>query len=55
MTQIQYKQCQLFFHETIHWWQHVGSVSGIILSLCYPAQIHINHVHLKDLLKKWGR
>lgn len=43
-----------FFHETIHWWQHVGSVSGIILSLCYPAQIHINHVHLKDLLKKMG-
>ncbi|HEA9924317.1 TPA: hypothetical protein RXU73_003968 [Yersinia enterocolitica] len=43
-----------FFHETIHWWQHIGSVSGIILSMCYPAQIHINHTHLRELLKKPG-
>lgn len=24
------------FHETIHWWQHVGSTFGFIYSLSYP-------------------
>ncbi|WP_233985938.1 hypothetical protein [Pectobacterium versatile] len=43
-----------FFHETIHWWQHIGSVSGMILSMCYPAQIHLNSSYLKDLLIKKG-
>jgi hypothetical protein len=27
-----------YLHETIHWWQHVGTTSGVILSLCYPTQ-----------------
>lgn len=29
-----------YLHETIHWWQHVGSSAGLILSLAYPAQIY---------------
>lgn len=24
-------------HETIHWWQHIGSTSGFLLSLSYPV------------------
>lgn len=24
-----------YIHETIHWWQHVGSTSGLLLSLSY--------------------
>lgn len=28
-----------YLHETLHWWQHVGSSAGLILSLAYPAQI----------------
>ncbi|MBU2539121.1 MAG: hypothetical protein KKH22_11855 [Proteobacteria bacterium] len=43
-----------YFHETLHWWQHIGSVSGFILSLTYPAQTHVNHKHLKDYLHQTG-
>lgn len=28
-----------YLHETLHWWQHVGSSTGLILSLAYPAQV----------------
>jgi hypothetical protein len=27
-----------YFHETLHWWQHVGSTLGLLLSLSYPYQ-----------------
>lgn len=43
-----------YLHETIHWWQHVGSTSGLLLSLSYPAQAHINHEHLKEYIKYTG-
>jgi hypothetical protein len=29
-----------YLHETIHWWQHVGSTAGLVLSLAYPAQVY---------------
>lgn len=29
-----------YLHETVHWWQHMGSTAGLILSLAYPAQIY---------------
>ncbi|TOL65483.1 hypothetical protein CGH92_24230 [Vibrio parahaemolyticus] len=38
-----------YLHETIHWWQHIGSTSGFILSLCYPLQAHTNVNLIKDL------
>lgn len=28
-----------YLHETLHWWQHVGSSAGLVLSLAYPAQV----------------
>lgn len=31
-----------YLHETIHWWQHVGSTTGLVMSLCYPLQTHCN-------------
>lgn len=43
-----------FFHETIHWWQHVGSTTGLMLSFAYPAQSHVNHTHLLELLRTLG-
>jgi hypothetical protein len=43
-----------YLHETIHWWQHVGSTSGLLLSLTYPAQLHLNHKHLRDFLVRSG-
>ncbi|MBF4377296.1 hypothetical protein, partial [Vibrio anguillarum] len=44
-----------YFHETIHWWQHVGSITGFILSMSYPSQTHINVQHLKEYLKYTGK
>ncbi len=54
VTDKQIQAFSTFFHETIHWWQHVGSTSGLILSLSHPAQAHINHGHLLEFLKTIG-
>ena len=43
-----------YVHETIHWWQHIGSTTGLMLSLSYPGQSHANHTHLKKLLAQIG-
>lgn len=52
-----------YLHETVHWWQHVGSTFGFVMSASYPAQAHINIDHLRHLarsgkagksLKKWA-
>lgn len=29
-----------YLHETIHWWQHIGSNFGLMASLRFPAQTH---------------
>ncbi|MBL8676874.1 MAG: hypothetical protein JNJ47_05580 [Alphaproteobacteria bacterium] len=41
-------------HENIHWWQHIGSSTGLLLSLLYPAEAHQNHKHLKKILEEIG-
>jgi hypothetical protein len=43
-----------YLHETVHWWQHVGSSAGFLMSLSYPAQAHANYHHLKSLLLSLG-
>ena len=43
-----------FLHENIHWWQHVGSTTGIFLSLIYPAQSHLNRKYLTEILYDLG-
>jgi hypothetical protein len=43
-----------YLHETIHWWQHIGSTTGLILSLSFPAQAHANYTHLKEFLMRIG-
>jgi hypothetical protein len=43
-----------YVHETIHWWQHIGSTTGLMLSLSYPGQSHANHSQLKNLLAQIG-
>jgi hypothetical protein len=43
-----------YLHETIHWWQHVGSTSGLLMSLSYPAQAHANYDQLKNLVAAIG-
>ena len=39
----------VYLHETIHWWQHVGSTYGLMLSMTYPAEAHANHHRLSTL------
>jgi hypothetical protein len=43
-----------YLHETVHWWQHIGSSAGFVRSLSYPAQAHANYKHLKHLLATVG-
>jgi len=43
-----------FLHETVHWWQHIGSTTGLMLSFASPAKVHINRRHLLSLLATVG-
>lgn len=43
-----------YIHETIHWWQHVGSTSGLLFSLSYLAQCHSSMGELKEVLASVG-
>jgi hypothetical protein len=43
-----------YFHETIHWWQHIGSTTGLLLSLSPILQTHINYEYLKSVLQNIG-
>lgn len=43
-----------FFHETIHWWQHIGSTTGFMLSMAYPAESHVNRTNLLGILRDIG-
>ena len=56
-SQITFEQVQAFstlLHETIHWWQHIGSTAGLILSLSNPVQTHMNFGDLKTFLCEFG-
>lgn len=43
-----------YIHETVHWWQHVGSTSGLLLSLSYLAQTHSSMAQLRDVIATFG-
>ena len=43
-----------YLHETVHWWQHIGSTAGFMRSMSYPAQSHANFKHLRRLLEAIG-
>ncbi|MDC7682161.1 hypothetical protein PQU92_02670 [Asticcacaulis sp. BYS171W] len=40
-----------YLHETVHWWQHVGSTSGLITSFQIPAIVHENSQRLANLVE----
>jgi len=46
--------CSTYLHETVHWWQHIGSTAGFVRSMSYPAQSHVNFKHLRHLLRAAG-
>ncbi|TIL38596.1 hypothetical protein [Mesorhizobium sp.] len=39
-----------YLHETIHWWQHIGSTYGFIFGLNYPVQAHATFNDLKTII-----
>ncbi|MCP1913362.1 hypothetical protein J2R96_005842 [Bradyrhizobium elkanii] len=43
-----------YLHETVHWWQHIGSTAGLVLSLAYPAQAHQNSERLEQFAQHVG-
>lgn len=43
-----------YIHETVHWWQHVGSTSGLLLSLSYFSQLHSTMNELQECLERFG-
>lgn len=43
-----------YLHETIHWWQHVGTSAGLMLSFLQPAHAHMNRKRLDEILAKHG-
>lgn len=42
------------FHENLHWWQYIGSTSGLIMSLSLPAQISSSLTYFKQYLNLSG-
>lgn len=43
-----------YLHETVHWWQHIGSTYGFLLSMNFPVQTHTNYEWLKKLVVRDG-
>jgi hypothetical protein len=43
-----------YIHETVHWWQHKGSITGFIRSMVYPLQTHYNTGSLIEILRTMG-
>jgi hypothetical protein len=43
-----------YLHETVHWWQHIGSTYGLLFTLNYPVQAHANYNHLRELVEQDG-
>lgn len=54
ISEAQYVAFSIYLHETIHWWQHVGSTSGLTLSMLSPAQSHVNYRELLELISMNG-
>lgn len=50
ITPEQLRAYSTYLHETIHWWQHIGSTVGFMLSCVYPNQ---THACLKEV-KQWS-
>lgn len=52
VTPEKYQAFSTYLHENIHWWQHIGSNFGFILSTSYPAYATSSYGSLKKLVEK---
>jgi hypothetical protein len=48
------KAYSTYLHETVHWWQHIGSTSGLLLSLSFLGQTHPGLSHLRNAVAEFG-
>jgi len=53
-TEDQLQAFSTYLHETIHWWQHIGSTLGLLLTLSHPAQTHFNKERLDRIIRTAG-
>lgn len=51
ITWEEFQAFSTYLHETVHWWQFIGSTIGFMLSMGYPAQAHANIEALQYLAK----
>ena len=43
-----------YFYQTLHWWQRIGSTTGLMLTMGYPAQSQSNPPLLLEVLRAVG-
>lgn len=48
------KAFSTYLHETVHWWQHIGTPAGLMLSFLQPAHAHVNRSRLDEVLVRHG-
>jgi len=51
----QHQALSTLYHENWHWWQYIGSTSGLIASLSFPSQITTSITNLEKHLKLTGK
>lgn len=55
ITWEEFQAFSTYIHETVHWWQFIGSSVGFMLSMGYPAEAHANIEPLQRLAKSGAR
>ncbi|MNJ38354.1 hypothetical protein D3C77_332000 [compost metagenome] len=55
ITWEEFQAFSTYLHETVHWWQFIGSSIGFMLSMGYPAETHANIEALQMLAKSNAR
>lgn len=52
ITPEKYQAFSTYLHENIHWWQHIGSTFGFLLSSSFPSFATSSYTQLKKLVEK---
>lgn len=55
ITWEEFQAFSTYLHETVHWWQFIGSSIGFMLSMGYPAEAHANVKALQKLAQSNAR
>lgn len=52
ITPEKFQAFSTYLHENIHWWQHIGSTFGFLLSSSFPSFATSSYDQLKKLIEK---